>query len=613
MEPKVFADFTGGMDSTADKGLIPPDRGRVFNGIEPLPEGGFIVTKIPGSIFTSAVTYTRLFRYVTSPTQSYLYLTRIITAGGPTYYNVFDVRNEVANTTAADAITTTTGSSQSLQVDIQFAQYKNYLYITDPNDRLLVAQSSIIGEAGLPEPDTYPGVTISGAVGSGNLNTVDATLPYYQWVYCFYNIARNVLSNPSDACNRLVGVDDQSVDLVPVGGSTGLPTTIAAIDEIWWFRRGGNSGDYYYSGKCTVTAGAWTAATFTDTTADLDQTTQVVNYNNGQPPIGLNIIHVHKSRLFGAIGDSTTLWFSALDRPECFGIDSGLDTDGGYINLPGGLDDGILTLSDTGGLLVIGRAQSVYVLYGNQFADFALSPRANVGVIGRRAMSRAYNDVYYMGRDKRVYRISEGGNDWVSQAIQKELDLLSQSVCENVCVTFAEGKLCLYFTTGTAYFLHLRAPKTFWTTETISGTVNDMKGAPHPTEKRDEFIYTGVNLVSRLFSTVGTKTISYASGYYEAQQQDGVGKFVTRAENLYANGTVVGSSPALSATVAVDLPTTTYTRSYPFTAASYDLLNTRCHPDLIGRFFELRVTGTCDSGTVIGRLSLASTLRRGAN
>lgn len=349
---------------------------------------------------------------------------------------------------------------------IRFAQSRDRLYFTDPWGSIQTWFDGIPGgdaiQAGVSPPPAFAAPIYS----AGQLNTTDKAIPYYEWKLTYVSLSGDE-SNGSDSVRSGSLTDQLATFSIANPNSTYLHITKGRI-----YRRGGDSTGFYLVGEVTFedpqNPGYATSETFADNTLDVDVGTTPLPTNNFRFPMGLDGLVVHKERLFawstrGYASDSiiyvpfpnsgyvgplgpTYLWYSGYSHLEMTGNGADIDpTDGGFIQLPGGNDDPIINCSSAGSVLIIGRRRSVYALFGNSHEDFALSQRSNVGIAGPNAICRGYNDVYFIGSDRRIYRLGDGDPEWISQGIQDALDARTEFELTQSHLAFASGSLLLVF------------------------------------------------------------------------------------------------------------------------------------------------------------------------
>jgi hypothetical protein len=537
-----------------------------------------------------------------------------------------------------------TAAQTDITLDAMFLQIKDALFMTTKGNgstggKLLAWYGNISatgGAAGVEAPTGAPTVALnpSGSPSVLNSTVANATYPFYQWVAVLVD-ARGTKGNPSPETTQ---------QTTPSGYAT---ITLHAADipvyyaggTVEFYRRGVYLTQYYKVGVQPIVAPG-SDIVFTDLVLDVDAlaSATIVSYNNYPPPANLDIIVDHLGRMYGADSDTLRLKFSGVNLPEQWGIlESGPALEGGYLDLPGGNDDPIKTLSSTGSLLIIGRRRSIYALYGNDFTQFNIAPISkSVGVIAKRAMIRCYNDVYFLATDRRVYRVTDGNLQWISQGIQASLDAMTLAQIQSARLTFGQARLFIAFGTGPGlasdgvcfiYDFGETDEASGWTEEII-GYVTDIQAVPHPTENHDEIIVAGTAFldgatsgtageVRRLFDSTSTvaKKVDYLTVEAISSAQDGIAQGETRAEILYIEGsadlTGISGGNALMVSVTAD----TYTRTYPidaahgFDTAKNTLFRSPVHPDLIGRYMQVGLSGQVKSLEVV-LISLACALHR---
>lgn len=156
------------------------------------------------------------------------------------------------------------------------------------------------------------------------------------------------------------------------------------------------------------------------------------------PPRGLNVLIWHQSRVFAAgystddeimeeLGSGARLWFSRSNEPEAWGEDdNGAPDDGGFLDIDDDTSNRILALGSTGSVLIVYRMKSIHALYGSGF-PFYEDERAPHGIAGRRAHCRHGNREYYLGSDRKFYRLDDADSTNVGQAIEKAFESLTDA------------------------------------------------------------------------------------------------------------------------------------------------------------------------------------------
>lgn len=387
----------------------------------------------------------------------------------------------------ADGTVTSLGSIQAIMAadiqddavpyyildDVQFALFYNTLIMAIPTVGLLVWYgdvSSGLDICGMNTPYSSPTINVTGTTGNVTINTT-SPIQYIQWKYTF--VSKNgIEGNPSPASSQVSGFTNKQVEVkIPDSLLTAESAGLSACSKCTTaniYRRGAGIRDNWYKvGSVSVTSGSVGGFyVFTDNTADIDVSTTQISNNRFMSPTYLDLVLYHNRRLYGVssyglIDDtddikntSTTLFFSGLDKPECWG--KLLDNDtaglyGGSMSLPGLMDDGIIGLATTGNVLIVGRKKTVYAIYGNRFDNFNISQRATTGLISRRCITSGNNQVFFWGSNRRIYRVLDNGIEWISSLIQKDLDALDlNNDVVNAYMRYFDNQLYLFFKDETA-------------------------------------------------------------------------------------------------------------------------------------------------------------------
>ena len=460
----VLHDFSGGLDMTGDAARTPENAFSQYLGVSSDRKGRLLPGLLTSGFLDITTPVYKMFRFQTAKES------HVFSAGWDGTNNI--VYYHEGEDGAQNAINVGTAIPGTERFDpVAFAQSRDRLYIADPWGTLKVWWPDIPGGdavvAGLAPPASVGTYVVSG-VGTGNLNTDGLAIPYYQWKLTYVSVNGDE-SNGSPASSELT-FDDQNITWTIANPNQASGKLLIEKGRI--YRRGGIVENWVLAGEVSfedpASPGYALSETFLDSQSDLDLGTTTIPTNNFRFPLGLNGIATHKERLFafsstgyGSQSQSFLpfpnegylaplgpqfLWYSSFNHMEMTGNGSDTDaSDGGFIQLPGADGDGIVALASAGSVLIIGRRRSVYALFGNSHEDFALSQRANVGVAGRNAMCRGYNDVYFLGSDKRVYRLGEGDPQWISAPIQEILDAQHVFDVANAHLVFADSRLLLVF------------------------------------------------------------------------------------------------------------------------------------------------------------------------
>lgn len=595
MNVQEIRSFGGGEDISSADGAVAPSRPRRLQCLRSVLNGKLVATKGPSVIFTpGGGNVATLTRYVAS-------INRLIYSKGGVVYS-----QDESAAFAPTNIGSTAGTTM-------FAQLETALVWSNSGGYPKVWRGTGTAvDAGIAAPTSSP---TSASAGAGNLNSAGKAIPAYYWVYTFVD-ANGVESAPSPASLGLALNNQQA---------TVLAIRVAAWDSrvtsVKWYRRGGTVNDYYYvsTSVVTVDTGSYpnTGASLTDNTRDIDIGTTLVPRYNARPPQNATILTAHNSRVwYTGIAASLKLYFSAIGNPELVATDqAALANDGGYLTLPGGLDDAPVCLSSTGSLLVIGRKRSVYALYGNNWSEFAFSQRSNVGVASKFGMVRGVNFVYFVGTDRRVYLLNDNDLVWISKDIQKDLDAMAQSVFDTCVLAFSDNQLVLSFGAAAADIAYVYLiPQTQgdvssgWYEETGMRSLH-MVGLAHPTANYNEFLFvtSNGNSISRAFADASTeRACLYQSGefFYPQGQSSAGGKttisvYAARVEGLFS--AVVKPSVVLGVGMIGDGVIASYGVQV---SAGREAASFRAPGGYVGDYANIKVTGNFVPGNEISLAAL---------
>lgn len=459
----VFDNFTG-MNTTAARGVLSPIVSRVLRNLRADEEGYLYKTSAPSTIYTPASNTRKITRVVKSGSYSRLIYNTVTSLGGGSYsIGVNSHREDAAGDVVLDAtntVNTSSGWTAAELEDIRYVVSDGVLYWSNPGGLPRVSYDVTTGGtarnmgfaaglAGAYEPTTPIAVTIN--AGPGNLKTDGRPAPY-RYVYTLVN-AEGVESRPSDPTGDLEISD-------PTGGSIdveifGDPGGDAVEGRV--YRYGGfNTDGYYLAGTVDVTgAGPYILV---DDKADFEVKTVQLPEDNYPPPEGLDVIFLHANRLWGFSSkglmgsvSANRLWYSGLRRFESWGrVSDATVLSGGFIDLLSPDNDRLLCAASTGSVTILGKDSGVYAMFGDRAERFAFSQRGTTGVASKDALCRAENDVYYVGKDRKVYLVTDKDPVWVSQEIHKSLKDIAQADFDTVKLRFFDGELYVSFQTGSA-------------------------------------------------------------------------------------------------------------------------------------------------------------------
>ncbi len=406
MKSILINDFSGGQNSASASLSMPQNASRRMLGVNTIQH--------PTTMNKTRGSYTAL-----AAGQTIYYFMRYKSASYASYvYTYISAGNNILYVSGIGAIYTDAGTN--LGVNASAVQVTNgnteRLYVASDAGKLLVWWEALgtALQANWVPPLVAPTVALT---GSGVLDTSADATPYYEYVYT-YVLSSGTETSASAASARISPVN-QTVDVTVTWDTTaGIPT----ISSANIYRRGGTVSDFYYVGSITKTGAP--PQTYNDNISDLDLSAdRIAPNNNGVMPTAIRRLRLHNNRLWGYSTSTNVLYFSGLSQYGVWGASSdGFDLEGGFLTLEGANDDSVLTCESMGSVLVIGRKNSVYALVGNNFNEFVLSKRSAIGVISEFAMTRAGNNVYYLGVDYRVYRVGATEPEHISAPIQDALN-----------------------------------------------------------------------------------------------------------------------------------------------------------------------------------------------
>jgi hypothetical protein len=351
--------------------------------------------------------------------------------------------------------------------DVQFAQSGDYLYISAPGTGMYVWDGNLANSAtraGCAAPTSAFTATLHTTAINPNailFNTTNTPIKYLEYAISSYN-ERGVESNPN-IIKAKVTPDGKYVQVHIL--HDGIAPDINDVRGYYIYRRGGNLAEFarVLDIKLTpfnITPGPTNFIVWEDDVDDLHASTNLLPINEGvnsRPPRGFDVLQMHRGRLWGAStegkGDtisSNYLYYSKFEKYEMWNP-TGLANDsfdGGVLDLPDGGHNPILALSQTGTSLVIGRESTIGVLYGNTPDNFDYHKISDVGLASKWAMCRGYNDVFFVGGDRNVYRITDAGLQNIGENIRAGLteDKVSKEMLSRSKLVFCNNKLYLTFT-----------------------------------------------------------------------------------------------------------------------------------------------------------------------
>lgn len=552
-------DFKG-EDTTSARGVLPDNIFRRLRGVQIDRPGKLRASLGPTTIFDNGdivggLETKNILRYDNGTTQRLIYTAMVFGGGGTTIVPGVRAWNEGNDTDdgiiiSGTSVTKPTGYTDDELSDMRMVQEGDGLFVVSPGNKMYVWYGTGTGrEAGVQAPANPPTLTFPGSadeLGEGGPYTIGPEVPlhYYQYVYT-YVTSKGYEGNPSDYA-YVTSVDHQRVNV-----EIDWPVSLGDIVKARVYRLGGYvTNGHYLVGEITNPADD-----MDDSLADVNIGRTKVSYNHDVPPDAMDIIASHKNRLWAANSRTNVLYFSGLNRLESWSTaEAGLATDGGSLVLPGASGDGPLAFASTGNILMIGRKESVYALYGNNFNEFVFSWRSNVGIASKDAMCRAINEVYYFGRDRRLYVVTDTGAQRISVPIQADLDDLTAAQIASSKLVYHDARLFLCFGSGDAapddiaYVYHFEQGE--WTEERglIVRSIISARD-PHATDAPYELLYVnedGDAVLKAFDDALSERYVSIRTNEFEIAAQRERGRVISGVDWLHAEGRVENGANTLT-------------------------------------------------------------------
>lgn len=493
----------------------------------------------------------------------------------------------------------------------------SHLYhITDPLTDTMASDISIPVETTTGYPDSQAVVTV--ADGAGDLNSTGYSR-YQHSVQLIDSTGRmsqiSLPSPPTELVNEWARISFGGIPPVDLVAAI----TAGRIVSANLYRIGGKATQLRLvkNYQLAVVGGqivdAITGAEIRDTTSEEDLSFIFAPTYNDPAPTGLVDIILHQNKLFG-IGDG--VHFSRTNDFLYFGYDdNGVDDDGGVIYPDNNTGDKYNGLASEGSLLVIGREETVYTLYGNSLGDsggqgFAFDKRANFGNCGRHSICRSDNDTFFVGRDDLLHAIRDINSPSVSARVQRTLKSLQDKDVIAVVTGHFNGQIYCsfpYILSGSidGTCLVYDTQKGIWRDATDSRLLSNYLGTyPSPTNGELELLSAargGGIFACETYNngTSGTERSIDIESDKLLFPPERVGRFSA----ILIEGTMVNSiSSPMQATLTAGM----VTKTYPLVQSGDNLLYyVSLPPDLTGKFIQVRLTGKLLAGE-IRRISIGT-------
>lgn len=513
----------------------------------------------------------------------------------------------------------------------------NVMYITQPFDSYYFdthAPGSNSGRLYGIYPDANGDITPSGAnasfrtagvdtptaapiptnAGSGNLTT-SGSLPGYEWIFSVVDTGN------MESAGSPVSAIPLSATLFKANVlcQYSLPAGSTRIQAVRLYRRGGASSVFAHVKDVDIATSGSISITIEDNVADINLGTDIAPIGSAVPPRGFDVVFEHRSRLWGASSygarecvNARRLWYSTTNAFEVFSSEATDDpTGGGWIDMPGSEQDAILTMSSTGGLLIIGRTSSVYALFGNRADQFVPSQRSNIGVLNRFSMARSLGECYFIGADFRVYVITDKDSVTIDDHIYSETEALIKANPTTASLSYCDGYIVLNISPAYSPWVYDTVNKSGWS------QITHLKGSLHSTaqayisgvKSHEEILFVEPNNAIwgwSKYNPAGDTTIRADTpeiGYSPASPT----KVLASVDYAFVDGIFTGTG---SATVTV--MASGYSRQYNCVMDGEDgcILRQRPHPDLIGRHVSLSLQGTVPSGDMLREMKTGTSMVR---
>lgn len=538
-----------------------------------------------------------------------------------------------------DEATTTTGlgSAWSTPNDNDAVVFKDRIIYTDSGGELSVMYRDKTSKSvGLAFGNFAGEFLTPSDGGAGPLD--NTAYPEYFYLFVLVDEHGN-RSNPSPVSPTGIRVTNKQVELEFSG--TYIAGDIDDLSAIEIYRIGGRNSEFRLAksfvpdlnGSNEIVDDATGNYVIDDT---IDELLPDIFPAEGRDlsPHGIRCLAVHQDRIFGGgfplsatyIDEWETpsrLWFSRKNEPEAWGYDdNGVDDDGGYLDIDRASDDPILCLESLGSILLIGRAKSLYALYGEGFNTFRPHRISDVGAASRRAFMRDGNTVYFFGNDRKLYRVGDAQNDYLLQPIETAFDAVTDEELRN-CVCWCHDKrlyisiptsgnnvVCYCYQIRNSSWVNLSYAE-FRVNYATSLVPHDSTGSIEPFGIAPLLVLcrTGQTVTHKIVEgssynwSVDIQTLDYYPGDYEK----------ARVLTAAIEGTLTNASNALTATLTAG----GNTKAVNFGGAGSDYVayySRRLPPSLMGEFVRTRITGTLALGAIdriaLGLLRVRPTIAR---
>ena len=523
--------------------------------------------------------------------------------------------NTVYTYNEATLTRTNIGSTAGLTADsvVKIAQWGSYLYFTglyasggDAGKLAVWRGTGNIEIAGVAEPSLSAPHWMS--AGAGNVNTTN--FPDARWVVTVEHPTTGLESNPTpmtepgSITNEKIVFDTFGTDLVDLVADG---YTLLNI-----YRLGGTLADFQHVAQHLVEPGG-AAILFLDgttdfpydDTADADASIRTPPTSHGMPPLNATDLLLHQSRLFLAVG--SRLYFSRSDHPEYFGQDdNGADDDGGYQSPDLNDSDTILCMSSTGNLLILGRRETIYAVYGNSFRTMSFDKINNKGVENAWSLVRCDNVVRFVCPDRRIYDVGDKGSIGIAAPIQSTLDDIGNEwdKCRSV---YHDGRLLVTFpssdTETTAFAYDERTGQ--WTRLAVGNlafprlVATGLYSRRNPTTRKQELLvgFRQGGIAASLVEDAQYHAVALQSGDLRIDSAE----WEIRAVGVLVQGSVtqLGSSPLTLEVRVGALAHQVYTATISGINATYtgNLFRVTFRGDMVGDYLRATVYGSlsaCD-------------------
>lgn len=590
-----FTDFSGGVNKQADDFTLPDNQFRTGVNLR-VDKGSLRLVGGAANMFASRASIVNGFtRYIRSDGTSFIVFAQGAASAGIYAYN-------------ETASTVTLLSASGASTPVSFERFGSNLYIAERNQDLRVwTGSGTLRTAGMFAPVFAPSLDSLDASGS-------LTGEYY---YTTTNENdRGIESDPSPESGPITATSE-SIEITIPAQSNPL-----ALDATWIniYRRGNGVTTPLYVDRIPFSA---SASNFIDNIPDDDLSTRTPPENNAMPS-RFAILHNHDNRLWGVEHESSRIHYSGRSRPEYFpAITDDEWLYGGYTDVDDVRDDYVIGLSSIGNTVVAGRMRSVFAIDwdGEKYRPYKVS---NEGILSPRVMVRGIGELFWIGRDFTVRRMTDRGAEEVSDPLRDHLRETYDGVSGGFnlstslstltripCAAFHEGRYILILpdlvggSGPLTRAFSLDVKRGVW--EDLSHALYDaidLKSLPRVSGGRPDLLmaasggvagtsnYTDVNgnpyfgVVRILDDTITSElSISYQSDKFDMNAR----KRRKRLHRVRILGTITQGSPAVALGINID----GVTHTHALTGTSGTLLDTRLPNSYTGYEFYALLSGDC--------------------